>query len=262
MKDIFIITCYQFEITRNLVELLGRDNCYLVVDSRPDEYLRFQNELADRILVAGNFGYYTIDEAIGRLEMIRNLMKVTKGNFNRVHVISQNDLPTAGFFNRWNILDSNTEYVHINVNGWMSNYFSVTPGFCDLLNSNYDKCIDNLRHEVTYYNYYKGKNRIGALSELLWVELAKSIPNRLNDDLRLQAHSVPKDSKVGLIKGIHPDKLGYFTKMSSPITFIDSPELRELLKDDSWWIFARKFDFESDIYNWTYNQALARLENL
>lgn len=263
MNDIFIITCYQFDITNDLVNLLGRDKCYLVVDSRGDEYKKFRDFYKDRILVSGSFGYYTIDEAIGRLRMIRELMKVTKGNFDWVHVISQNDLPTAGFFNRSNILEIGKEYVHVNKNGWMSNYFTVSPAFCDLLDMNYDKSLSNLINMVTDYPERTSKT-FGAPSEHLWVNVANSITNRINDDLRMYTYCDPDcpDLDGNSIMGIPPTKIGHFTKKSSPITFDNTPELRELISNNGWYLFARKFDYKSDAYNWAYNRAFTKLQNL
>lgn len=251
-KDIFIITCYQYNITHDLVKLLGRENCYLVVDSRPDDFKKFKEVYGDRILSYGRFGYYTIDEALGRLNMIRNLMKVTKGQFTWAHVISQNDLPTAGFFNRHNILEVGKEYVHINKNGWMSNYFTVGPAFCDLLDSNYDKCVSELidRSLNGWYDEHKG-----APSECLWSHIAERLINRINDDLRLYTYSGPGND----IYGIPGNKLGHFTKKTSPVTLDDTEETRKVLSEDGWYLFARKFDYKSPIYNWAYQQALSRL---
>jgi hypothetical protein len=244
MKDVIIITCYQFDVTRKLIRLLGRDNCYLVVDNRPEDFKLFKDNFGDRIISSGPFGYYTSDEALGRLRMMKNIMEVTKGDFDRLHIISQNDLPTMGWLNRKNIVEPDKEYIHINKSGWTSNYMTVTPKLCDYLNSHESEVINYIEKVF----WHGDSNMVGALSENIWSKLLIDYPNRVNSDLRLYTYW---DDPIYEYKG---KQLGHFTKNSSPLTLKKSKATLDCLSRYDWYLFARKFDFNSDIYNYWYNQ--------
>lgn len=251
MKDIFVITCYQYNITKDLINLLGRENCYLVVDKLPDEYLKFKEKYSDIIISKGRFGYYSIDEALGRIEMMSNLLKVTKGDFDWVHVISQNDLPTAGFYRRDQILEKGTEYINIcefpDGSSYMSNYFTVSPEFCYLVESKKQEIIEEI---VKWIRNGTTNDLPGAPSEIIWRSIADSLDNRLNDDLRIHVYG---NTSVYGIQGL---SIGHYTKHNSPLTLDLTDKLEEVMKNDSWFLFARKFDYRSPAYKWAYIQAL------
>jgi hypothetical protein len=252
MKELFIITCYQFEITDVLIKLLGRENCRLVVDSRPDDFELFRQYYADIILVAGRFGYYTVDEAKGRLDMMLRLSEYLEfhPDYDWIHVISQNDLPTAAFYYRDQILEKGKEYMQLHRTGWLSNYMTISVDMVHKLASTYHKDLD-LMFSRFYDDFYNKVN--AAPSEYLWAGYAKNVINRVDDDLRLEVYHEP-------ILDIDSRKLGHFTKSSSPFTLDDTPETRHVLSDAGWWLFARKFDYKSPIYNWAYSQALNKYQ--
>jgi hypothetical protein len=241
MKDYCIITCYQFDITDKLINLLGRDRCLLVVDSSKQDYNKFNDIYGDLIISHGNFAYYSLAEAQGRIRMLYNLECKLGSDFDWIHIISQNCLPTAGFYNRENILDNTCEYIHIHNSGWMSNYFTITQNLVHYLNTKYNEVSNNILNLDP---------KSGALSENIWNKYVYNIPNRVNTDLRFYVY--PQDTYYGL-KGT---KYGRSTKPTSPMDLIDTPATRNALLNKYDNLFARKFVFNSDIYNWAYSQAL------
>ena len=119
VRHLFIITCYQYEITAALVSLLGRDRCRLVVDLNSDDIDKFHSNMDDIIISEGHFGYYTIDEALGRINMIEELKNDINCESDMYHIISQNDLPTAHFYRSLDSYRGN--YVHVSNNSWVYN---------------------------------------------------------------------------------------------------------------------------------------------
>jgi hypothetical protein len=249
MRDIVVITCYQFEITDKLIELLGRDNCYLVVDSRPEDFSKFKDKYPDIILTSGTYGYYTLDEARGRVEMMYQLSKIlVDRSVDWVHIISQNDLPTAGWYNRDNILTKGKEYININPDGWMSNYMTISPKLVSYLASYYTAILNTLASWIKKPQLIP---KVGAPSEWILSYPIKGLDkiDRVNDDLRIHPY-------YESVSGFDSRKLGHPTKKSSPFTLDNTEELHQLLSEPNWYLFARKFEYNSDAYKWTYNRAL------
>lgn len=246
VRHLFIITCYQYEITAALINLLGRDRCRLVVDLNSNDIDKFHSNLNDLIISEGNFGYYTIDEALGRIHMIR-AMKYNydlRGKFDMYHIISQNDLPTAHFYRSLDNYRDN--YVHVSNHSWVSNYMTLNNEGLDILYKNLGKAKKVLINMINGINPY-----VGAPSESIFLDIVSQIPDRVNSDLRLYCylckHEYFKNTRL----------VGKFTKELSPLTYINSPELISAMEDeDSGYLFARKFDYSSDIYKIIYDKAL------
>lgn len=246
VRHLFIITCYQYNITNKLIKLLGRDRCRLVVDSNSKDIDKFHRYYNDIIISEGHFGYYTLDEALGRIHMIdalRNNLDI-RGKFDMYHIISQNDLPTAYFYEYADKIKDN--YVHVSDNSWVSNYMTLNNAGLNTLYNNLDKAREVLINAINGKFPY-----VGAPSESIFLGAVDQIPDRVNSDLRLYCyqckHEYFKDTRL----------VGKFTKEFSPLSYINSPELISAMEDEnSGYLFARKFDYNSDIYKIIYDKAL------
>lgn len=247
-KEIFIITCYQYEPTVALSELLSDfGECFYVLDRLCEDYLKIKSKYESKIISEGNFGYYSIDEAIGRLNMFKNLLNMNV-EWDMVHVISQNCLPTDAFLFRSNFIDFNKSYVFMDPNKhFLSNYASYTKGMVMYLNRGYDRCMDNLLYNAKLGNF------IVAPSEEVWFDLVSEskLPIEKGDARRFYVDT------GDYIYGNHLGwEYGYPTKRLSPLTLKLSGPTINILSDQNWYLFARKFDYNSAAYKWQVEEFL------
>lgn len=246
MKEIFIITCYQFEPTLKLIEVMQEfGEIFLVTDRLSEDYDKIKSNFGNKIISEGNFGYYSIDEAIGRLNMFRNLTSIPM-DWDMVHIISQNCLPTDAFLFRKNFIDYSKSYIFIDPDKrFLSNYASYTKEMVIYLDSMYDRCMDELLYKARVGDF------IVAPSEELWFEVMMecNLPIERGDARRFYVDTW--QGKYGNSMGWD---YGHNTKKLSPLTLDLTPSTINVLSAQDWYLFARKYDFQSEVYNWMLSE--------
>lgn len=252
-KEVFIITCYQYEPTLKLLELMEEfGECFLVTDRLSEDYSKIKLEFGDKIISEGNFGYYSIDEAIGRLNMFKNLLNRNL-EWDMVHVISQNCLPTDAFLFRRKFLDFSQSYVFMDPKKhFLSNYASYTKEMVEFLQRNYDRCLDELLYKARTNDF------IVAPSEEVWFDAIKrsNLPIEVGDARRFYV-----DTGDFMYGGHVGWDYGYQTKKLSPLTLKLSKASMNVLSSQDWYLFARKFEYKSEVYNWMVSEFI-KVKNL
>lgn len=271
MKHLIVIQCHKYRPAVKLGRLLEKINSSGKLDLQVlyafdeitkdrDKFIKLPNSKGFRI------GYFTVDQGLFHLNLLRYLYTEYDKEFDYMHVVSESDLPTLGIFRIDDILKDKDAYGYyhlVNSNG-KSLYkaiawYGLSKYTVDILSGIYRNLIWSFMDDwVTYSNSdHIASGFTGSFDEYSLGRLLSLLPKVLNkysilfDSLRLVLWS---DSDKKSIIGCDY-KVNEFGELAdnrtSPITLLSTEKTIEAVK--TWNVlFARKFEYNSESYKYFY----------
>lgn len=275
MKHSIILQCHHIKPALNLGKLLNTivPDCLVIYAYDVKYEDRKQFEKLDNIIDI-NVNYFAVDQGLFHLLLWYRIYKDPRyAHIDYFHLISQSDLPFMGIFHMDELVGSSDFYGEIGLNKpkklktdglhKSSTWYGISRKVLKYIHDNINELVSICMEHWVEYSMSRGKFT-GGYDEYLVGKLLWHLEN--------QAGFV-RDPKWNLRFILFPSsKAGYSGEgrllsnygrksdsYASPIILENTEHTRDVF-EHGYYLFGRKFEFESDSYNYFYNRLIEYAE--
>lgn len=273
MKHLFIIQCHQYEPAVKLGELIKSINPDFGIFYAWD-WLNFNEgnkfmKLDPSISHPFKIGYFTLDQGLFHL----NLWKYLRSSdlfveYDYFHVVSQNDLPCVGILNIDNLAGTSgygmwTKVGNVHLFTAKSpTWYGLSKESVKCVNLHYHRWLAHIIEDIYPIHEDYPKEFTGGIDEYVVGYMLDQVNNEFVGKLDKNLHrfiGYTKNKKHTCDK-LKISDFGHYTSKRSPMTLDKLPAVESVIMEYSDTYFARKFDFNSDAYNYYYQLALNKFK--
>ena len=262
MRHLFVIQCCKYEPAKALGDLINRISPVTNGVQNWEVFYAYDTNSAESPLLGTlpnskgfTIGYYTTDQGLSHLLLWEYLSNNSYYDF--YHIVSESDLPFKGIYRVDDLVSGIDAYGFINKSGVLRKsiaFYGLRRRVVEWV----ARHIELLTHELidAWFAYKHTANLTGGPDEYMIGYLLTAVDSLFhfkNESLRLIYFPDPATGYTKSTDNVSIDLVGKLSPCkSSPVTLELTPANKDAFENDNI-LFGRKFEFESETYNYFTN---------